>query len=94
MVSYSPKRHEWEMEIQIRYALNIYKSVWAGCEIVEVDKEAMGNPFAREWDFSGLDKIIKIDKKQIHLSQRFRKPRKDWHTGADLLVDFRIIEHR
>ena len=76
------------MEIQTRYALDIYRKIWDGCKIIEVDKEAMKNPFAKDRDFSGLDKIIKIGRKEIHLSQRFRKPRKDKHTGADLKVDF------
>lgn len=75
MKSYSPARHEWEMEIQTRYALNIYKIVWVGCEIEEVDKEAMENDFAKRRDFSGLDKIIKVNRNEIHLAQRFRKPR-------------------
>lgn len=75
MQSYSLERHEWEMEIQTRYALDIYKSVWFGCEIEEVDKEAMGNDFAKRRDFSGLDKIIKVNRNEIHLAQRFRKPR-------------------
>lgn len=83
MRSYSPERHEWEMEIQTRYALDIYKHIWRGCKIEEVDKEAMENDFAKRRDFSGLDKIIKVNGNEIHLAQRFRKPRKD--GGA---VDF------
>ena len=75
------------MEIQTLYALDIYRSIWGGCEIVEVDREAMKSDFAKDRDFSGLDKIIKIGRNEIHLSQRFRKPRKDRY-GHDLKVDF------
>lgn len=88
MPSYSIERHKWEMDIQTRYALDIYKRIWSGCEIVEVDKEAFKNVFAKDRDFGGLDKIIKIGRNEIHLSQRFRKPRKDKYTGKDLKVDF------
>ena len=87
MPAYSAERHKWEMEIQTRYALDIYKRVWSGCEIVEVDKEAFKSDFAKDRDFSGLDKIIKIGRNEIHLSQRFRKPRKDKY-GYYLNVDF------
>lgn len=73
MSSYLPKRHEWAIKVQEKSALPIYKEVWQGCEIEEVDKIGMeGNDFAKRRDFSGLDKIVLFKGNEIHIAQRFR----------------------
>lgn len=73
MSSYKPKRHEWAIKVQENCAMPIYRQIWTGCQIEEVDKIGMnGNDFAKRRDFSGLDKIILLHGNEIHLAQRFR----------------------
>jgi hypothetical protein len=42
---------------------------------MEIDKMGMnGDNTAKQFDFSGLDKVIMINRNMIHIAQRFRKP--------------------
>jgi hypothetical protein len=90
MASYSLDRHKWTISIQEQCAIPIYRQIWNNCEIVEVDKIGLNDQRFKEFDFSGLDKIIRYikdgSKLTVNLAQRFRPPRKE---GGNIDFSFR-----
>jgi len=65
----------WPMEVQQRFAVDIYKQMWQGCRVHETDARASEEGTARLLDFGDVDKIIiHEDSRQVHMAQRFRKP--------------------
>jgi len=88
MNSYSQKRQDWAIKVQQHQAIPIYNTIWPGCTIEEVDVIGQKNDFAKRRDFSGLDKIIVLNGNEIHIAQRFRKPRED---GSEVDFSFRYM---
>jgi hypothetical protein len=65
----------WQMDVQQRFAVDIYKEMWDGCRVHENDAYAKGEETAQLLDFGDVDKIIiHPDSRQVHMAQRFRKP--------------------
>jgi hypothetical protein len=65
----------WPMEVQQRFAVDIYKQMWRGCRVHETDARTSEEDTARLLDFGDVDKIIiHEDSRQVHMAQRFRKP--------------------
>jgi len=65
----------WQMKVQQRFAVDIYKQIWRGCRVHETDARASEEGTARLLDFGDVDKIIiHEDSRQVHMAQRFRKP--------------------
>jgi len=64
----------WQATVQSSYAIDIYESIWGGCEVIENDSLGQTETTAKILDFGDVDKIIKIKGTQIHMAQRFRKP--------------------
>ena len=63
---------KWALEMQ-RFALPIYRQVWADASIVELDKDKR-NQLSRVLDIGGADKMIKFaDGGLAFLAQRFRR---------------------
>jgi len=64
----------WQAEVQTKFAVPIYESMWSDCEVVENDTLGAEERTAKILDFGDVDKIIRIGSQQIHMAQRFRKP--------------------
>jgi len=77
MKSFELYRHKWEKEVQQKYALDIYKRVWPGCDVTEIDLETDTSVSLKKLDFSGLDKLVIWRGVSYHIAQRFRGPRED-----------------
>jgi len=75
VASYNKDRASWAIAVQEHCAIPIYQKIWPNCMIIEIDKLGMnGDTTAQQFDFSGLDKVITINRNNIHIAQRFRKP--------------------
>jgi len=64
----------WQADVQTKFAVPIYESLWSDCEVVENDTLGAEERAAKILDFGDVDKIIRIGSQQIHMAQRFRKP--------------------
>jgi hypothetical protein len=65
----------WQMDVQQRFAVDIYEEMWDGCRVHENDAHAEDEDTAELLDFGDVDKIIiHPDSRQVHMAQRFRKP--------------------
>lgn len=73
--------------MQQLYAVQLYEDYWDGCEVIEVDSAGKDQSVARQLDFGDVDKMICLENgSQIHIAQRFRKPR---DKGEDVDFSFR-----
>ena len=74
-------RYTEAIDMQKRFAIDIYKQVWPGCEVLPVDEQE--TEWSKKLDYSGVDKIILIDGcTRIDLPQRFRNK----NSGSDFTI--------
>lgn len=78
--------HGFSLEMQERFALDIYEQGWDGCEVIQNDKKAKDEEIAQLLDFGDVDKIIKpnTDETNIAVAQRFRRNRDPQPTDFTL----------
>lgn len=77
----------WSERMQQLYAVQLYEDYWDGCEVIEVDSAGKDQSVARQLDFGDVDKMICLENgSQIHIAQRFRRPR---DNGKDVDFSFR-----
>lgn len=80
----------WSIDMQQDHALGLYRAYWDVDDIIEVDEVGQSVPAMQLLDFSGLDKVIKVGTKHIHIAQRFRMMRNE---GRELTrPDFSLRE--
>lgn len=64
----------WAMDVQEKFAVDLYEQFWDGCDVVEADSLGAEESVAQILDYGDVDKIIWMPGQQIHMAQRFRKP--------------------
>jgi len=65
----------WQSEVQQRFAVDIYHTLWDNCTVIENDSHGSNGEFvAQMLDFGDVDKIVQVGTEQVFMAQRFRKP--------------------
>lgn len=65
--------NKWALNIQKKFAIPIYNSIWPNGEIIENDNQS--HELAKKLDIGGVDKVISLNTgNTIHIAQRFRRP--------------------
>ena len=87
------KHWDWAIQVQKLHAIPLYKKWHPKCHVMEIDELGINNSNFRQFDFSGLDKVLFLDNGQkIDVAQRFRRPSKNPRYEVDFSFRYKTYD--